>query len=418
MKLSELIRSNDEAYTPPVRLVDGHYFFCRAVDVPTEMEPGEVAGFAELTIEELSPFPLEQLAWGYLQDDTERRLFLYAASRTRIPAAEQMDWEQAEFVYPNFLPLVLAEEKRARMVGVRGERSLTLMQFDEGSRFPKRLVSAELPESGEAPTDEDFYALADKLRSRLQMTDNVDDDGLMVVAIHEAARDKVVFRSTLSGLDDEAHAARFEISGDTVLWRADLRDPDFIESERKRRVGNQRVGWALAAAGGAMAVMLLLTLITLLGGWLVEHRKSFVASQDAAAYAVQQNMDFLFQIEQFASAPFRPFYILELANGILMERKPRKITFDSASLSANQDVVIQGTAGSVDEVNQYSDALRASGHFADVDLAEVRTRRGEVSFTLKLRFNAESISDDNRVAVESVPAETIAAEETEVADES
>jgi hypothetical protein len=39
---------------------------------------------AELALEELSPFPLESLAWGFVRAPGEERLFLYAAYRERL----------------------------------------------------------------------------------------------------------------------------------------------------------------------------------------------------------------------------------------------------------------------------------------------------------------------------------------------
>ena len=56
--------SGSEESIEPV-LVPGNWFVTRAFSVPEEPKGKEVDEFAELSVEEISPFNIEQLNWGY-----------------------------------------------------------------------------------------------------------------------------------------------------------------------------------------------------------------------------------------------------------------------------------------------------------------------------------------------------------------
>jgi len=391
VKLSQLI-NRPEDVEPPIQLVGGHYFFCRTVELPEEMEAEALEAFAELSVEELSPFPLEQLAWGYLLDADGRQLFIYAACRPRIPGEEQSGWEAAEQVYPAFLPMLLSGEKRERWALLKADNSLTLMHFTADSSLPRQTASAPLPEE---PSEQE-QALA-RLRTRCGLPADALLEHWQLLRI-TASREAITFTLKLEA-DGTEQATR--LHGEMARWRADLRDADFMVGERRRRRLEQRVAWAMLGVGLAASLMLLLSLLAVFGSWLVERRQALVESKSEAVFTIQQNSDFLLQLEQFSGDPFQPFRVLEIANSILMERQPREITFDSAALANNEEVVIQGTSKNVDAVNRYSDALRASGFFTMVDLVDVRTRRGDVNFTLNLRFDTQQTLAANDVGEEA-----------------
>ncbi|WOO40035.1 PilN domain-containing protein [Rubellicoccus peritrichatus] len=429
MKLSDLIKPSEEAAhnekdDAHVCFVDGYCFFSRIVAIPEGLERDEWDSFTELSLEELSPFPIEQLAWGSVVDDESQAIFVYAACRPRIPAESQELWPEAHNVFPVFLPLLLKKRERPCAMGIVTESGVTLLRFSGKGRFPEQVVGAPLvkEEDEDKPDPSAVLAVADKLKARLRLPDDADDEGIFEIVRSSASKGKIDFELRLFGDQSEA-AESLSFAEDDVIWRADIREPDFIDSERKRRISESRLGWVMAGVGIAAALMLLVNFLTFFGDWLVNRRQALVEGQSEAAFAVQQNSDFLYELEQFSGAPFRPFSILEIANRVLLERQPRKIEFDSASVSNTDEVAIQGVSDNVDEVNQYSNLLRQSGYFNQVDLVDVRTRQGKVNFTINLRFNPdvalEVESDVSVVAeeVESQPEAAVVMNESEVADE-
>ena len=47
--------------------------------MPEGLKPKELEEIAELSVEEISPFNLEQLNWGYYFNEVSNRVFIYAA---------------------------------------------------------------------------------------------------------------------------------------------------------------------------------------------------------------------------------------------------------------------------------------------------------------------------------------------------
>ena len=66
MKLPSFNFAPAEGEEPPgILKVPGHFFFCEYVEVPAELEADDLDDFAEMSLGGLSPFPPEQLAWGF-----------------------------------------------------------------------------------------------------------------------------------------------------------------------------------------------------------------------------------------------------------------------------------------------------------------------------------------------------------------
>ncbi|RME72878.1 MAG: hypothetical protein D6781_01425, partial [Verrucomicrobia bacterium] len=100
MKIFTAKQQQTEASPPIVALARGDVFFMRRFELPAGLAPGEVSGFVELQLEELSPFPLDQLLHGRVVADGA--VFVYAAYRRRFTAEELQAWEQLRFVLPEF----------------------------------------------------------------------------------------------------------------------------------------------------------------------------------------------------------------------------------------------------------------------------------------------------------------------------
>ena len=124
MKLFGLKPSSSTA-APTVQFVPGDFFFMRRFDLPAGMEPGEVAGFVELQLEELSPFPLDQLHHGFLRAADGSAVFAYAAYRRRLPAGQADSWNAALFVLPDFAPALKLRFSVSTVVLVRSDRKST-----------------------------------------------------------------------------------------------------------------------------------------------------------------------------------------------------------------------------------------------------------------------------------------------------
>ena len=88
-----------------VLLLPGHLFFVESVELPPALETDEVADFAELSIEGIAPFPIEQLNWGFLYSEGASSILIYATHRDRLKQIGVQDIDQYVWVLPDFAAL-------------------------------------------------------------------------------------------------------------------------------------------------------------------------------------------------------------------------------------------------------------------------------------------------------------------------
>ena len=92
---------------PPsdVLVLPAEYFFIEKVEVPAAITPAELSDFAELSIEAVSPFPLDQLRWGFSSAPDGQYLLIYAALNDRLKLAGHAELESYTWVLPDFTTL-------------------------------------------------------------------------------------------------------------------------------------------------------------------------------------------------------------------------------------------------------------------------------------------------------------------------
>lgn len=91
---------------PAVVFCSGALFFTHVMEWPTGVAEKDLGALVELALEDVSPFALESLAWGFLADAPTRSVLLYACCLPRVGEAEQSAWQNAGHVFPAFLPLL------------------------------------------------------------------------------------------------------------------------------------------------------------------------------------------------------------------------------------------------------------------------------------------------------------------------
>lgn len=78
-------------------------FFIETIELPAELADEELDDFAELNLEAIAPFPIEQLNWGYWREADAGRICLYAAHRDRLKQQGYDALEGYTWVFPDFI---------------------------------------------------------------------------------------------------------------------------------------------------------------------------------------------------------------------------------------------------------------------------------------------------------------------------
>lgn len=380
VRLPQLLPKIDDTVRRRVVFVPGQLFFTRTLALPDGMAVADVESFAELTLEEMSPFSLEQLAWGYVTDPSVRWIFIMAVVRPRVPASQLTDWEEALFVLPGYFPLLLSDSNRPD--AVLQDHCLTLTHREEGCPLPARFNHYVLPE--EEGADPAAAAMAELVKAG--------GERQSFVELHEAVEKPdgaVAFAMSrhVAGQEDPEALPELCIENMDTLWKADLREPDFKQQERKGRILAAYLWKGMFAAGMLAAVLVVGAVGWLaLAGWLSANEQR-IARQTPEVLALDLKQKNLEDLKQFAGAPFKPFEVLGALNQVRLERtKGSAVYFISTSVNKDNEVTVRGRAGNIGEVNRYADALAASGLFEQESPPEYQTRGDRTNFTLRLRY--------------------------------
>ncbi|QYY34372.1 PilN domain-containing protein [Ruficoccus sp. ZRK36] len=430
----------DNAATMPrtVSFVPGNLFFTRTLELPEGMRPVDVPSFAELTLEEMSPFSLEHLAWGYQMDASARWLLIVAACQPRLPVALTASWDEALFVLPAFYPLLCAGQPTQGAPAILYGNCLTLAHYGEQACPLPTGFTHHLIETDGDPLPEAFAIYASERPSEAK------DSGLFVLEEAREGRDGTVAfdlscvkRENVENMGADMPASAVEshdgepmadapvpgqpvvyrIDDTDTIWPTDLRDSAFKASEQKSRRLGAALWKGMLIAGAVAAVLLLLAVGWAVLAGMVSSRQSKIAKQTPQIMALELKEQNLEELKQFAGSPFRPFTILEAVNDVKLNRMGKNgVYFDSVALNKDNEVTIRGKAGSIVEVNQFADALTDSGLFEQISPPDYQSRgSGEVRFTLELRYLPPPSGVD---PIETVPAQSAESQDEAIEPES
>lgn len=369
--------------------VPANLLFRKIVELPSPLNGSELDAFVTLSLEEHSPFPVEQLAWGYFRDAD--RLLVFAMAKAQLPPAILDEWDNASHLYPAFLPLLLLERPTSQALGLYHDGTVSLFQFQDNQAV------IPLPGTRHRRAD-NTQAIADalsELSAEAGLSEpaplytikgcEVGEDGQASFYVQKDGTDQAVVRPTLDN-----------------AWNADLRDRDFLVKQR-RQLRLQRYLWR--GLLGGLAAILLLGLISLSAFVLAQinaRNSTVIAEQQSRVEAITNNSVQIDRLQNFIDEPFRPFDPLEEMERL---RPKRTIYFTDATVSEDNSVRIRGFANQVNTVNNYLSQLFESGHFTQQRQPDYRSRDGKSRFDLRLIYRPEArladASADTRLVAEA-----------------
>jgi hypothetical protein len=357
--------------------------FVHVEPLPEGMQPSELQNFAEVTMEGLSPMPLEQLAWGYLAHERFLHVLLFAASRERLNQENLPPEESFFHVLPSFFAAAPAESAAAHWVLLWEGGQITGLHYDSESRVPSRIELEPVAED----TPAGAFVARDRLLKRLGATArNETTPGLL--AQPQAVRgsgERLLF-SFLHYTAAEAEPTRLEghaPADPASRWTADLRDNVFRSTEQNRRRTLRLMNRALQAAGAVALVLFVLQLVWAGGAIWYRSTAKHVEGQKEAVATVEQNQALLNKIDQFSSHQLRPFEML----GAINELRPPSILFKNTKANNSNQLTAQCTAPDPSVMNSFFDAIAKSGLVDIVGNPNTALGRGGVvTFNLDVKF--------------------------------
>lgn len=355
--------------------------------MPAELNAAEAESLALLTLESMTPFPMEQLLWGYARDEDAGNMLIYAAYQERLRKAGYHHLEKNRQVFPDFLCLDNSSGEHGATHLLRGETGWTAAAFPAGARFPVATASRALPmppaqEPGDGEANEAASAPA------------FDQDAFLEELLGDMDEDNFPVGLTLDALPDsvatEAGNIRFVVNGEEfshlpekLVWEADVRDQAFgrrVQTQRRR----EKWLWKTMVAAAIAALLLLGTdILRWSGDRVVRHRENTIAARASAVLQIGDRNDLVNRLEMRSAGKLRPFLTLQAIN----QTRPRTLYFTDIEAGDANRYVIDGIASNPNEVNEYAQSLRDLGYFDSVVQENRRVVSGQVNFTLTLVVN-------------------------------
>lgn len=394
-------------------LLPGEYFFGRSIALPEGIVEADIPSFAELTIEGVSPFPIEHLLWGFLYHENSRHIYVYATSQGRVKSGGFEGLEHYQNVFPSFVAGFGRTYSRPTLSFLAAEGTLSALFFDANDPVPTQIQSIALlnPAAG-----------LDELKELRQ-------EWLKKVPVGGYAVDEAILRAGASVIGRSTIAIPLREVGEEggivwdqplpcdtdTVWNLDVRDAAFADRERSNRRKSEQL-WRAVVYGGIAAIVLLILHLSMFGwGYVNKYRKDKISRQAPDVAAIQFQSEQANRIEGLFAEQLRPFAMLNTLN----EGRPSTLYFKRVSANSWNELRIEGEAGNLEEVNRYRDTLAASPHISSL-APEMASRQGKAQFTFVVKFNPlppESdpiqAEADEDTSGESEPSEAAALASTE-----
>ena len=355
----------------PALLVPGSRFFIRRIPLAPDAPPGPQI---DLALETLSPFPLEQLFYGFVTDSAKQHALIYAAYRRNFSAEEQEAWHQARAVVPEFLLWAFSRRQgpagaQLRYTGTGAE----IVAWDDASELPALILSHDSAGAAEQP---DPTPLLLELKRRTGI------DAAEVGLVEEPLRIAAFDRDGLALQAGNAHGA---LIAPAALAIADIRDKTELTT-RRREERRSTLLWRLFVTGAAALAACVLVELALAGGRaLLSTQRQKITANAEAVRGIESAQLLATRLEKMTSQQLRPFEMLALIN----QPRPRSIEFQRVSTGGPLTLQIEAQTAEANDLRVYEDALRKLGAIERIELRDPRMRAGRTTFQLEVTFKTD-----------------------------
>lgn len=363
-------------------LAPGNVFFCRRVDLPEGLSWQETSAFVELFLESHAPFPVDQLAWGFLSDPRSRFAFLYATPRSRLKA---LGWElpgTAVQIFPGFVSLFGPTVDRPTLRFVSQNGVLSAISLEPDNPVPSQVIS--LPVEAEWLSDEALLKAREGFLEAHPAPDVTLEDGLWLgeeMALTSDLQIRFRLRHVAPGTPLPPIEHLLPLSSD-ALWAADLRDTAFASRESRTRHRSQLVWKSLRFASAAALLLLLGQLLSLLLGTYDHWVERDLQTLEPRATRVENKLTLADRLTRSTKEDMRPFLLLEAIN----PARPDAIFFNEVRVRSFDQLEIEGqSVQGVSPVNAFADAIEKLPSVASV-VNNSRTRNNQTSFEFLITF--------------------------------
>lgn len=348
-------------------------FFTRWVPLAPD---SAAAGQVELALENLSPFPVDQLFHGYVASPSRDAALVFATHRKQFSADQAAEWDEATVVLPAFVALLGDTPRKALIRIWRGAGALTGAAWDGRSELPIAVLARSADEAG------GNAAMVAELRSRTGLADAaVEEFAGEPVA---AAGDDASYAFTIatkagprSGSLDRANAAS-----------ADVREKAFL-TERRRLGRRDLYLWRgfLACLVG-LGLLILAEVGVAVAGVAMKRLKTGIDARAPAVAKIETAQTLSQRIEDLSTKRLMPVEMLTVLN----RHRPGSVSFNRVATTGINALDVDIQTPNAAEAGVYEAALRSEPELASVEMRLLQSREGNSSFALSVQFKPDAFT--------------------------
>lgn len=381
--LQFLSQLQDKLPEKKVGLVPADALFIRQVELPQGMETSDVPAFLQLDLEGGSPFPIEQLCWGFIHDPASPLACVYATPRSRIKALGLDHPETFHHLLPGFATLLGEPRDRAAIRFIAESGVVTALWLQPDHPVPQKVLSRRV--RSDIIDDTALLETRDKLAATLDSSGYELEIGLWVgegIELDHQAQIIFKHRFIQPGAEPNPTTSRSLPMDEARIWDLDLRDGAYANAEKLIRKRSRWI-WASLRAGAWAAVILLLLQAGSYGlAGLTRLQSVKIDRLEPQATRVENKLTLAGRLNQSTEEDLRPFLLLEAINPI----RPDSIFFEKVRARSFNELQVEGkSTEGVTPVNSYADAIAQLPFVSGVE-NNSQTRNNQTSFEIVISF--------------------------------
>lgn len=345
-------------------IVPDSFFIFKSFEISEKTSTKKLLAIVFNQIVENSPFPIEQLLWGFVQSKHRKNsLIWYAGLKEKVQSFLGEIPTDKHVIPCGALAILLGNDKGNCWLSVENQTSVVM----EGE--PKAFLSEKC---------DNWETI--KLNFGHIKGDQPKHYVLKQVRLNHANDYKCILET--SSEDGQSFIKNTRILSSRAIWSADIRDKESLKLLKRQKeilaVTNRGLKWV----GYMLLATLVFQLGLLFGKSVVSWKKRVVKRQTSLVKKIE-NKDFLVrQMQAMLEQEMRPFELL----GLLNSHRPNDIYFSNATIDNAHNIVVEAVAESAMSVQEYADKLEESGMFESVRLDNINVSHQGTKFKLSCDF--------------------------------
>ena len=388
--------------------IPGEYFFCECVPLDSLQIPEDekdntqeiVESFAREVLEDssFSPYPEQQLAWGYHGSIEDGKIIIFACPLAKL---RQLGWQSFEIfrrVFPSFVSLFGKIFPEPTILFLLQGETLSLAVYSPESSVPEELYSLSV----DLDDPESLEVARGKLLSLIQLENHEVIPDILIAG--EVTRQKDgFFKFEHEWMDGKSPS--LELDQDVVLdaeelWNTDLRSVEFKKSERKTRARGRKRWKATMAWAFCMTAMLIAFLGVKIFEVKLEDQQVLSGQMAAQVPLVIESQKLLEKLRQNKLGGIDPFgSIGRLYQHLGGSDDDLHVWFTSAHFESRSAIQIKGRGKDIEAINNFIGRLEQNevavlqkGRTGK-EKRTIKSAGGKTTFEIEIELSEEQISN-------------------------